>query len=89
MFALLRTPIVNEFVGLPIYWPSKLHLSEHTSCLVAWSEFGKGPRPGERAPDVYNATSSKKNEMHWLLKIDSQENMVYSFLRAAMNFKMK
>ncbi|OCH99026.1 hypothetical protein A8135_09785 [Legionella jamestowniensis] len=63
-----KSPIVDEFIGLPIHWSSTQHLSENSSCLLAWAEFGKGPRAGERAPNMYAATTSQQGTTQWLFE---------------------
>lgn len=61
-----KSPIIDEFIGMPIHLKQDSHYSLHGSCLKAWSTFGKGPAAGKRAPDVYVFLDKENSQPQWL-----------------------
>ncbi|KTD63156.1 FAD-dependent oxidoreductase [Legionella spiritensis] len=61
-----KSPIIDEYAGLPWHISKAEHWDEHGGCLKAWSAFGHGPQAGERAPDVFGVTRDARSPDRWL-----------------------
>ena len=60
-----KSPIVDEFLGLPIHLDQSKHINWHDQCFTSWIEFGRGPSAGDRAPDI-EGLEDQSSKRRWL-----------------------
>lgn len=75
-----RSPVVGEYAGLPLHLPAAQHLSDHGSCVAAWSYFGSGPHAGDHTLDCDSLTTPDGRPSRLFAELDSAKHNLLLFL---------